>query len=187
MKHINKQGHGKDEYLKIEKEYNIFELTFYEGIINNGTFFYSDSNCKFNKYYLELYDNLPKCFNRSCNYEIFRMFPYELDLEKRLSGDMKLLTLENKHFLLNLFYRFKDRHPDVDTIYYSRKPIPKINHPLVWKIEDCDPYVGVGHLPTKEIWYFETIYKFIPQDDIIRLFKEQMNYTFQKKLKFVEV
>ena len=175
------------DFSKILENKNCTEYEPNGRIINNGTFFYSDSNCKFNNYYLEIYDKLPEHLNKNCNYEIFRMFPYELDLEKRLSGDMKLLTLENKHFLLNLFYRFKDRHPGVDTIYYSRKSIPEIKHPLVWKIEDCDPYVGVGHLPTKEIWYFETIYKFIPQDDIIRLFKEQMNYTFQKKLKFVEV
>lgn len=174
------------DFSKIIENKNCTDYEPAEGVINNGTFFYSDHNCKFNNYYLELYSKLPDCFNKYCNAEIFRRYPYELNIEKRISGDMKLLTLENKHFLLNFFYRFRDRYPDTDTIYYSRRDVPDIKEPLVWKIENCG-YYGVGHLPTKEIWYFETIYKHIPQDDLIKLFMEQMNFTFKRKLKFIEV
>lgn len=174
------------DFKEILDNKNCTSLEFSKSAINNGTFFYSDSNCRFNKYYLDLYDKLPESQYSCVNSTIFKKFPFELDLEKHISGDMKLLTIEKRHFLLNTFYRFKNSYPNTDIIYYSKKPIGKIDKPLAWKIEACEDY-SVFRLPKKEVWFFETLYNHIPQDTLFRLFKEQLNYTFQKTLQFVEI
>ena len=38
----------------------------------------------------------------------------------------------------------------------------------------------------KTIFIWDTVYEYINQDDMIRLWKEQLNYSFGKTLKFVE-
>lgn len=155
-------------------------------IINNGTFFYTDKDCRFNSYYLDIYNNLPKAYYHFCNYSIFKKYPFELDLPNKKSGDMNLLdNNKTRHFLLNLFYRFAETHKDIDIIYYTKNP--RMKKPIIWQLEKCPTYVGAEQSRDWSVWYFETVYDFIPQDDMIRLFKEQMEYTFQRKLKFIEV
>lgn len=154
--------------------------------INNGTFFYSDKNCRFNSYYFNIYNTMPKEYYYDCNYSIFNRFPFELDLENKKSGDMNLLDNVNpKHFLINIFYRFKKEFPNIDVIYYTKKT--HTDERLVWQIENCPKYVAAMHDGNRNVWFFETLYQYIPQNDLISLFKEQLNFTYQKTLKFIEV
>ena len=170
----------------ITKHKNCTDFIPEQNIINNGTFFYTDKDCKFNSYYLNVYNHLPKEDYYLCNYSIFKKYPFELKLESKKSADMNLLdNNKTRHFLLNLFYRFAERYKDLDVIYYTKNPNTK--RPIIWQIENCPPYIGAEHSQEWSVWYFDTIYDFIPQDDMIRLFKEQMEFTYQKKLKFVEV
>lgn len=155
-------------------------------IINNGTFFYSDKNCEFNKYYLELYETIPEVDFKLCNYKLFNKYPFNQNFQGRKSGDMNLISIKPKHFLINTFYRFKDSHPDLTTIYYTlHNPIDKF--PIIWQLEYCPPYISALITHKREIRFFETVYEYISQDDMIKLFKEQLEFTYQKKLKFIEV
>ena len=161
-----------------------------KNIINNGTFFYTDKDCRFNSFYLEIYDNLDVKDYRLCNYGVFKKYPFELDFKGRKSGDMKLLDNNNtKHFLINIFYRFLKKYGNVDTIYYTKKS--NVEMPYVWQIEQCYQYVAYRKYfknnQPNTTWYFETLYKYLSQDDLIRLFKEQLRFTFQKDLKFIEI
>ena len=155
-------------------------------IINNGTFFYTDKNCEFNRYYLDLYETIPESDFKLCNYKLFNKYPFKLNFQEKRSGDMNLISIEPRHFLINTFYRFRDKHPDLTTVYYTTHGSME-EHPLIWQLECCPPYVSELITSKMEIHFFETVYKHISQDDMIRLFKEQMEFTYQKKLKFVEV
>lgn len=155
-------------------------------IINNGTFFYSDKDCRFNKYYLDLYEKLPEKEMYLCNYQVFKKYPFELDINNHISGDMNLISIKSHHFTINKLYRFKRLHPDVDKIYLTRNP--KIySIPIVWQIEKCPSYVASNVWKGHEKWFFETNVGCISQDDMIRLFKEQMEYVFQRKITFKTV
>ena len=157
-----------------------------QGIINNGTFFYTDKNCEFNNYYLNLYETVLEKDFWMCNYAFFNKHPFKQNFQEKKSGDMNLLdTVESRHFLLNVFYRFKKQYPDLDTIHYTKNGGVKL--PLVWQLEHCPKYTASITGLHYSIWFFETIYKHFPQDNLIRLFKEQMEFTYQKKLNFVEV
>lgn len=170
----------------IEKNKNCTDYIPSMGIINNGTFFYSDKNCEFNQYYLDLYNRIPENEYKMCNYSLFQKYPFKLDIINKKSGDMNLLdSVKNRHFLLNLFYRFKKAYPNIDTIYYTKNK--EIEEGFVWQIEKCPKYVGAIILKKSCTWCFDTLCDFIPQDDMIRLFKEQMNYTYGRTLKFVEI
>lgn len=154
-------------------------------LINNGTFFYSDKDCEFNNYYLNLYETVTDDY-LWCNTAFFNNFPFKQNFKEKKSGDMNLLdTVESRHFMINNFYRFKKQHPNTDTIFFSRAS--NVRMQAVWQIENCPIYALSTRGLTYEVWFFETVYKHIPQDDMIRLFKEQMEFTYQKKLKFVEV
>lgn len=150
--------------------------------INNGTFFHSNKDCRFNKYYLELYNNIPEKEYGYPNMIIFHKYPFEM--KDGWSGDLKLLENKTRHFYLSNFYLFNKHYPNIDTIYYTKNN-KKVELPLFWKLENAiDGYVS---LADKEVWFFETKYDYIPQDDMIRLWKEQLNYIYKKNLKFVEV
>lgn len=156
-------------------------------IINNGTFFYTDKDCHFNAFYLGVYSHLSKNDYLLCNYEVFNKFPFELDLKHKKSADMTLLDNNGtKHFLLNIFYRFYNQYKNIDTIYFTKKQ--NVDSPVVWQIENCPKYIAYRRYNNNHAtWYFETIYEFIPQDDLIRLFKEQLNFIYQKNLTFIEL
>jgi hypothetical protein len=150
--------------------------------INNGTFFHSDKDCRFNKYYLELYNNISKKEYNCPNSIIFHKYPFEIKGE--YSGDMKLLENKARHFYLSNFYLFKKKYPNIEIVYYTKNN-RDVTLPLFWKLENvADGFIS---LLNKEVWFFETKNDYISQDDMIRLWKEQLNYIYKKRLKFIEV
>ena len=151
--------------------------------INNGTFFHSDKDCRFNKYYLELYDKIEPKEYTTPNSILFNRYPFEL--RDGYSGDMKLLENKVIHFYLSNFYLFYKNYPNIDTIYYTKNG-RNISLPLFWKLENVVSSGSVA-LTDKEVWFFETKNNYIPQDDMIRLWKEQLNYIYKKNLKFIEI
>jgi len=162
--------------------------------INNGTFFHSDHDCRFNHYYLDIYNQLSKKDSNLCNYNVYKKYPFELDLVNMKSGDMNLLELPVHHFYLSSFYFFRKSNPDIDTVYYSLSSNPDAdiknneNYPKIfWQLINCPRHIYKRFMSNRIQYYYVADYKFIPLDDMVRLFKEQMNYTYQRKLKFVEV
>ena len=157
------------------------------GRIANGTFFYSQHDCEFNNYYLNLYNTVLENDYRLCNTDFFRKYPYKLDLKNKKSGDMDLIKVKCHHFMISKFYYFKKFYPGADTIFYIKEPHPVFNIPEVyWRMfEDFSSFIM--NTSNGTVWHYNTVNCVIPQDDLIRLFKEQMNYTYQKQLKFVEM
>ena len=155
--------------------------------INNGSFFYTDKSCEFNKYYFDLYETVDEEDLWLSNLDFFNKHPFKQDFEHHKSGDMNLLdSVKLRHFYISHFYRFKKLFPDIDKVYYS---FDNFNSavPVLWMFDHCPPHNQIIKIFGKEIWFYETVCDFIPQDDLVRLFKEQMNYTYQKNLKFIEV
>lgn len=167
--------------------------------INNGTFFCSDRGCKFNEYYFNLYET--KDLKDMSNVNIYFKYPYHLDFEKEKAGDMNLLNIPVKHFILSKMWHFKqcyDQSPKDDTIYYTNKSdfcLQFINHPLVWQIGKCaEPIIiAYKHITNNKVnvkafqWNIVE-YEYIPQDVQFDLWKEQVKYTLQNPhLKFEEV
>lgn len=153
------------------------------GKINNGTFFKSDKNCKFNKYYFDLYNKINKEEYYYCNFDLFNKYPFEI--KEGYSGDMKLLKTNSRHFLISKFRNFQKRYPDIETIYYTRKE--KIEKMFYWKFIKEDLNCEIIHTRKKSAYIYNINYKYISEDDLIRLWKEQLNYTYQKQLKFIEI
>lgn len=163
--------------------------TYYDdfGRINNGTFFYSQHDCDFNNYYLNLYNTVPEKDYQLFNTDFFKKYPYKLDLKNKKSGDMDLIKVKYHHFMISKFYYFKKFYPNIDTIYYIKEPHSLFSVPSVyWRMfEDYKSFIM--NTSNGKVWHYNTVNCLIPQDDLIRLFKEQMNYTFQKQLKYVEM
>lgn len=96
------------DFEPIFKNKNCTEITNsdnYGKIINNGSFFYSDSNCRFNKFYFDILENkdIPEWM---ANYMLFKKYPFEYSDKK--SGDMNLISPQLKHFLLSSFISLKE-------------------------------------------------------------------------------
>ena len=157
--------------------------------INNGTFFYTDKSCEFNKYYLNLYETVPEEDFWLSNSSFFKKYPFKQDFQNKKSGDMNLLdSVKLRHFYISLFYKFKKEYPNIDSIYYSFDNFnARGAYNMIWMFDRCPPNNQIIRIFGKEIWFFNTSCDFIPQDDIVRLFKEQMNYTYQKDLKFIQL
>lgn len=91
------------DFTQILKQKNCTEITNSEScgkIINNGTFFHSDSSCRFNQYYFNIYEKegIPDWM---ANYDLFKKYPFEYTETE--SGDMNLISPKVKHFLLSFF------------------------------------------------------------------------------------
>jgi len=171
----------EEEINKIQKYKNCIDYNFNR--INNGTFFKSDKNCEFNKYYFDLYNKINEKEYYCCNFELFNKYPFKMQGE--YSGDMKLLKTNSRHFLISTFVEFYKIFPDIEKIYYTRKE--KVDRNVYWKFikEDLD-YVSIL-TKSKAIFNYNINYKYISEDDLIMLWKEQLNYTYQKQLNFIEI
>lgn len=162
--------------------------------INNGTFFCSDTGCEFNQYYFDLYENSD--LRDVTNVNVYFKYPYKVDYENMKAGDMNLLDIPVKHFILSKMSSFKE-HYDLsdksDTIYYSYKgdfALQNSDKKLIWQIGEKADEI---HLCCKNIlggpklFQWNTAYEYLPEDMQFDLFKEQLNYTLGKTMKFEEV
>ncbi len=162
----------------------------FDNQINNGTFFCSDKNCKFNEYYFNLYETSELA--NVTNTNVYKKFPYHVDFEKKIAGDMNLLSVPYRHFALSKIDDFKRIvGKNIDVVYYTfesdEKKIKDKEPIYIWKMVDprknntsCDI------IYRKFIFIWDTVYEYISQDDMVRLWKDQLNYSFQKNLKFIE-
>lgn len=154
--------------------------------IENGTFFHSDKNCKFNKFYLDRYNELGEEEEfRKLN--IFKTYPYDVNLQTMTSGDMKLIKPDIRHFFISNFYKYKEQNPDINIVRYTYHPIAPNDLGVFWQLNDNleDIYNIKGKY--NSIYFFSTKNPHISQDELFELWKEQLNYVYQKKLQFEEV
>lgn len=72
-------------------------------------------------------------------------------------------------------------------VIITEEPHPLLSVPKVyWRMfEDYRSFIM--NTSNGKVWHYNTVNCLMPQDDLIRLFKEQMNYTYQKQLKYVEM
>ena len=152
--------------------------------INNGTFFCSDKGCEFNKYYFDLYEN--KDLKDMTNMNVYFTYPYKVDYENKKAGDMNLLDVPVKHFVLSKMNSFKEvyeKSNKSETIYYKGKR-------LIWQIGKSADEI---HILSKnfngiKLFQWNTAYEYLPEDFQFELFKEQLKYTLQNpNLKFEEI
>ena len=156
--------------------------------IENGTFFHSDKDCKFNKFYLEKYNELgnDQVFKKL---NIFKTFPYEREKDPTMSGDMKLVKPDIRHFFISNFYKFKNANPDISTVRYSFESFDKtqIIQGAFWQLQDTLEDIYNISNNSRSIYFFNTISSHIPQVDLFNLWKEQINYVYGKEMQFEEV
>lgn len=175
---------------------NCTEIIIKGALINNGTYFHSQKDCEFNKYYFDLYQNntksLVKNGNGYTNYEVFFRFPYFLDQEKRYSGDMKLLD-ENKdicfHMLISKLRLFLNKEKYPEEILYTFDPdftFSKDGKP-VWKLSNVDTLVAASGNDSSKTYFFDMDFKYIPRDIFLELFKAQLEYMSGKHIDFKEI
>ena len=193
-----------DVYLSPEVQKTIWEnkncVYYGEDVreINNGTFFCSDRGCEFNQYYFDLYEN--KDLKDLTNVNVYFRYPYKLDYEKKKAGDMNLLNVPVKHFLLSrimTFYKQYYLKSDLDNkIYFTKRPwhtVTKFNtpHPLVWQIgkeANVVHYLWRAAVPDVKVFQWNTTFELLDEKFQEELWKEQMRYTLQKSdLQFIEI
>lgn len=154
--------------------------------IENGTFFHSDKDCKFNKFYLEKYNELGNepAFRRI---HIFRTFPYEREKDPTMSGDMKLIKPDVRHFFISNFYKFKNYCSENDVVKYSFERVTPDMKGVVWQLQDTLEDVYSISKKDGAIFFFNTINPHISQVDLFNLWKEQINYVYGKEMQFVMI
>ena len=163
--------------------------------INNGTFFCSDTGCEFNQYYFDLYEN--KDLKDVTNVNVFFKYPFHLDFKNEKAGDMNLLNLNVKHFILSKFSTFKnfyyDRYSKKDIYYTFKTPkeLKKSPSLLVWQLgekADDEKYLYRNNGTAIMFQWKTEQHEDLTEQFQIELFKEQMRYTLQNpNIKFIEV
>ena len=157
--------------------------------INNGTFFKSQRDCLFNKYYFDVYENndVPIITNIS----VFTLYPMKTSEVNgvKYSGDMALINPSCKHFYMSSYREIKHRCPDITTIKYTLDPDfnPVGIKGLVVKL--------INHTPSQFQVRANGVLQFFNTDDpelgtrdeLFNLYKEQMNYTYGRELKYEEI
>lgn len=155
--------------------------------IENGTFFHSDKDCEFNKFYLEKYNELGNepIFRRI---NIFKEYPYKVDRENLMSGDMKLLKPDIRHFFISNFYKFKNANPDISVVRYSFEDLKtQTAQGAFWQLQDdLEDIYNVSNR-IRSIHFFNTANPHIPQTDLFNLWKEQINYVYGKEMQFEQI
>ena len=144
-------------------------------------------NCEFNNYYLDIYENvLPVENYNTINVEIFRQYPFHFSHENRKSGDMNLIENAAHHFLMSRYTLFKSKHPDIDKVFYTRNPLKGLPGMTVWCLCEDRQLESVEVYKSYEVYKYNCNLDFMSQDDAVRLWKEQLNYTMGRKLRFIE-
>lgn len=156
--------------------------------IETGTFFHTYKNCKFINFYLEKYQEFVKNNNLS-RFNIFNAYPFEM--HDNYSGDMKLYKIDKniKHFFLSNFKKFQNENPDTNIIYYTYEPLKKYNSTKnVWVFNTSKENHIRKFSNNTNFWHYDTCnYPYIDQGTLEDLFKAQMNYLYQKDMKYIEV
>lgn len=154
--------------------------------IENGTFFHSDKDCRFNKFYLEKYNEIAAQpgLKRS---NIFHTIPFERDADPTMSGDMKLIKPDIRHFFVSNFYKFKSFCSENDVIRYTFDKVTPGMKGVFWQLQDTMEDIYSISKNDSSIFFFDTINPHISQTDLFNLWKEQINYVYQKEMQFEQV
>lgn len=155
--------------------------------IENGTFFHSDKDCEFNKFYLERYNELGNepIFRRV---NIFKEYPYKVDRENSMSGDMKLIKPDIRHFFISNFYKFKNANPDISVVRYSFEDLKtQTAQGAFWQLQDDLEDIYSVSNKIRSIHFFNTANPHIPQTELFNLWKEQINYVYGKEMQFEQI
>ena len=155
--------------------------------IENGTFFHSNKDCEFNKFYLERYNELGNepIFRRV---NIFKEYPYKVDRENLMSGDMKLLKPDIRHFFISNFYKFKNANPDISIVRYSFEDLKtQTAQGAFWQLQDDLEDIYSVSNKIRSIHFFNTANPHISQTDLFNLWKEQINYVYGKEMQFEQI
>lgn len=153
-------------------------------IIETGTFFHSNKDCDFIHFYLSKYKE--KAENNNLKREnVYLKYPFNRSAHK--SGDMTLFNVDNKirHFYLSRFYSFAKANGN-NPIYYTYNPNNKITEKNVWVFNTKHEISDMTFSPTTLYWHYSLDYKYIDRQTLFDLFKEQMNFIYQKEMKFIE-
>lgn len=157
------------------------------GCIETGTFFHSQKDCRFINYYLDKYHRLAEV-NDTRKFNIFMHYPFER--HDNFSGDMQLYKVDRniRHFYLSTLIEFHRRNPNIDTIYYTYSNHTNDNVKDIWMFNtSLETYCRTFSL--KNIfWHFDTCnYPYIDRQTLEDLFKAQMNFLYQKELKYIKI
>ncbi len=149
--------------------------------INNGTFMYTSKKNEWVKYYFDLYNFRAEELSDMSNMQVFEKYPSK---GIRMNTDTKCL-----HWYISKFYDFKKRYPNINTVFYSYDaPELRIPNKVYWQLSNCDvPVKNVDFYEGGSVFFFETIYEGLDQKEAFELWKQQMCYTYQRDLKFVEL
>ena len=152
--------------------------------IEPGTFFHSNKNCKFIKFYLDKYSTIT---SKILNPYIFAKYPYELDLKNLISGDMHLIKPNIRHFYISNFYRFKNSNPNISIIKYTFNNNIITEEPIFWQLNNTLDDIKLSFNGVSSIYYFNTTVNGLSRDTVFNLWKEQLNYTYGREMQFVEI
>lgn len=157
--------------------------------IEVGTFLHCQKNNRFVNFYLNKYHEIAS--QKECPHElqVFSKNPFEL--HDGYFGDTQLYKIDKniKHFYLNSLKAFHKRNPDIDKIYYTYKHSGKSDFKDIWMFNtDEENYIRTCNFNKTTFWHFDTCnYPYIDQGTLEDLFKAQMNYLYQKDMKYIEV
>lgn len=152
--------------------------------IEPGTFFHSNKNCKFIKFYLDKYSTIT---SKVLSPYIFAKYPYELDLKNLISGDMHLIKPNIRHFYISNFYRFKNSNPNISIIKYTFNNNIITEEPIFWQLNNTLDDMKLSFNGVSSIYYFNTTVNGVSRDTVFNLWKEQLNYVYGKEMQFVEI
>lgn len=158
-------------------------------LINNGTFFKSKKDCAFNKHYLDIYEkyDIPMIVNIS----VFAKYPMRVSESGGIvySADMALINPSCRHFYTSTYRRIKERFPDITTIKFTRDLDfnPVGIRGVVAKF--CNRTPHQYQIRANGILQYFNVHdpELGTEEDLINLYKEQMNYTYGRELKYEEI
>lgn len=162
--------------------------------INNGTFFCSDRDCKFNEYYFNLYETSD--LTSVTNTNVYKKFPYHVNFDKKIAGDMNLLSVPYRHFALSKMDDFKRRYErdPSDIVYYTftagNKSLINKGHRIFWQLNsEYKNNTSYKFINNQFIFQWDIVdyVKYIPLEENLDLWKEQVCYTLGRTVKFEEV
>lgn len=175
---------GSEAISEIKKYENCIYYNKSINKIEPGTFFHSNKNCKFIKFYLDKYSDIT---SNILSPNIFAKYPYDLDLINLMSGDMHLIKPNIRHFYISNFYRFKNCNPNIGIIKYTFNDRIVTEEPTFWQLNNGLDDIKSSFNGISNTYYFNTIVNGLSRDTVFNLWKEQLNYVYGKEMQFEEI
>lgn len=147
--------------------------------INNSVFMFTSKRNEWVRYYNDLYNTRPEELKDKSNIQVFDEYPHK---GIRMNTNTNCL-----HWGMSKFETFYKRYPNVKTIYYTYKP-DEINDKVYWRLSNCDvPIKYLDFADGGSVFFFETLFPGLKQEEAFDLWKQQLYYTYQRDIKFEEI